>query len=192
MAPWENQETMYSTHLKFMLKNSRPTKILLVFSQKVCCWKSCVQLSPLNVTVGAVIESCSLPINKRKRVCTCVCTSASLNSMNQWLEKRPAFCRVRDLLLLSHTTRRRGRRSPSWRTNTHLKSHTKIWLWRLRNRQPANCFLLGILELEFKVVISEGESHVLYGKSTQSLKVFSPWQYIQEESLQIISWHMLQ
>lgn len=50
---------------------------------------------------------------------TCVCTSASLNSMNQWLEKRPAFCRVRDLLLLSQTTRRCGRRRTSCWTNTH-------------------------------------------------------------------------
>lgn len=50
--------------------------------------------------------------------CTCVCTSASLNRMNQWLENRPAFCRVSDLLLLSHTTRRCGRRRASWWTNT--------------------------------------------------------------------------
>lgn len=33
--------------------------------------------------------------------------------MNQWLEKRPAFCRVRDLLLLSPTKRRRGSRRTS-------------------------------------------------------------------------------
>lgn len=53
-------------------------------------------------------------------VCTCVCSSASLNRMNQWLENRPAFCRVRDLLLLSQTTRRCGRRRTSWWTNTHV------------------------------------------------------------------------
>lgn len=50
-------------------------------------------------------------------VCTCVWTSASLNRMNQWLENRPAFCRVKDLLLLlSQTTRRCGRRRLSWWT----------------------------------------------------------------------------
>lgn len=59
---------------------------------------------------------------------TCVCTSASLNSMNQWLEKRPAFCRVRVLLLLSHTTRRLGRRRTSCKNQTHtfLQQHLKI------------------------------------------------------------------
>lgn len=44
---------------------------------------------------------------------TCMCTSASLNRMNQWLVKRPAFCRVRDLLLLSQRTRRCGSRRTS-------------------------------------------------------------------------------
>lgn len=62
-------------------------------------------------------------------VCTWVCTSVSLNSMNQWLENRPAFCRVRDLLLLSHTTRRCGRRRTSWWTNTQC-----IFLIKLNSR----------------------------------------------------------
>lgn len=58
--------------------------------------------------------------------CTCECTSVSLNSINQWLEKRPAFCRVRHRLLLSHTTRRCGRRRTSCITNTGVCLLTKI------------------------------------------------------------------
>lgn len=95
--------------------------------------------------------------------------------MNQWLEKRPAFCRVRDLLLLSHTTRRRGRRRPSWRTNTHIKFHTKIWLTQMLNRQPAN---LG----EFKVVTSDRDGYLLNGKSNFSLI------FLTETTLLFLSW----
>lgn len=58
-------------------------------------------------------------------VCTCMCTRTSLNRMKQWLEKRPAFWRVRDLLLLSHTTRRWGTRRASWKFNPKKKNRNK-------------------------------------------------------------------
>lgn len=48
--------------------------------------------------------------------------------MNQWFENRPAFCRVRDLLLLSQTTRRLGRRRLSWGTKkSHINFLNKTW-----------------------------------------------------------------
>lgn len=47
--------------------------------------------------------------------------------MNQWLENRPAFCRVKDLLLLSHTTRRWGRRRLSWRMKNKYNHLYLCW-----------------------------------------------------------------
>lgn len=81
-----------------------------------CLWRIC------GVHHGFIIPTNSVCLCVR----TCVCTSVSLKSMNQWFENRPAFSRVRDLLLLSQTTRRCGRRRTSYRTNTEVYLLIKI------------------------------------------------------------------
>lgn len=69
---------------------------------------------------------CTRTLRACKCLFTCMCTRASLNRMNQWLEKRPAFCRVSDLLLLSQTKRRCGSRRTSCKGIHSFREREKI------------------------------------------------------------------